>query len=232
MGKSPTACARFRAVAPLRRIAAGPGTPAAVMAVYARGEGGSGLAWKDDRTPLTEADLASHRVIIDGLQDIAPAVPVVSEEDTEVGGRERGQAGDLWLGSSHGAGRGDGAMAVGGVARRMTLTWPGCSTTKRRAGSPGGAVRWTGEERPPRPAREPDQAGERAPRPIPWSTRRGAAPGGRPGGEDRIPWRDRDHSSGPGSSRFRSSSIGSWRLRFLSRAAASPRSGSARWALQ
>ncbi|HEY2246692.1 MAG TPA: 3'(2'),5'-bisphosphate nucleotidase CysQ [Bradyrhizobium sp.] len=37
---------------------------------------------KDDGSPVTEADLAADRVIADGLAQIAPGVPVLSEERT------------------------------------------------------------------------------------------------------------------------------------------------------
>jgi 3'(2'), 5'-bisphosphate nucleotidase len=67
----------------------------AVMSVYARGEGEAGLAWKDDRSPLTEADLASHRVIVEGLREITPDVHVVSEEDAQHAANAR--VDELWL---------------------------------------------------------------------------------------------------------------------------------------
>ena len=35
---------------------------------------------KDDESPLTEADLRSHRVIVDGLGRLTPDVPIISEE--------------------------------------------------------------------------------------------------------------------------------------------------------
>ena len=35
---------------------------------------------KDDASPLTEADLRAHRVIVDGLHELTPDVPVISEE--------------------------------------------------------------------------------------------------------------------------------------------------------
>lgn len=35
---------------------------------------------KDDDSPLTAADLASHRAIVEGLAEIAPDIPVLSEE--------------------------------------------------------------------------------------------------------------------------------------------------------
>ena len=35
---------------------------------------------KKDHSPLTEADLASHRIIVDGLARLTPEIPVLSEE--------------------------------------------------------------------------------------------------------------------------------------------------------
>ncbi len=35
---------------------------------------------KDDASPLTTADLASHRIITDGLQSLTPEIPIISEE--------------------------------------------------------------------------------------------------------------------------------------------------------
>ena len=35
---------------------------------------------KDDESPLTQADLASHRVIIEGLTELTPDIPIISEE--------------------------------------------------------------------------------------------------------------------------------------------------------
>lgn len=51
-----------------------------VLAVYER-PGGGGVHTKADDTPLTEADLASHRCLVAGLAGLLPGVPVVSEED-------------------------------------------------------------------------------------------------------------------------------------------------------
>ena len=54
-----------------------------ITRVYARGARvvGDNTSVKDDNSPLTEADLAAHHVIIDGLSVLTPAIPVVSEED-------------------------------------------------------------------------------------------------------------------------------------------------------
>ena len=50
----------------------------AILEIYVRGD--TTVTLKDDRTPLTEADQASHRVIAEGLQRLTPDVPVISEE--------------------------------------------------------------------------------------------------------------------------------------------------------
>ncbi|HTI95482.1 MAG TPA: 3'(2'),5'-bisphosphate nucleotidase CysQ [Rudaea sp.] len=52
----------------------------AIMRVYA---GDFAVERKDDNSPLTAADLAAHRVIVAGLQALAPQIPVLSEESAE-----------------------------------------------------------------------------------------------------------------------------------------------------
>jgi len=37
---------------------------------------------KDDGSPLTEADMASHAVLVEGLRDLLPDTPVISEESS------------------------------------------------------------------------------------------------------------------------------------------------------
>ena len=48
-----------------------------ILAVY---EGEFAVEHKDDRSPLTAADLASHRCIVEGLERLAPDIPILSEE--------------------------------------------------------------------------------------------------------------------------------------------------------
>lgn len=50
---------------------------AEVMRVYGRP---GDVQLKADQSPLTEADLASHRVLVDGLARLDPSLPVISEE--------------------------------------------------------------------------------------------------------------------------------------------------------
>ncbi|MDR3389155.1 MAG: 3'(2'),5'-bisphosphate nucleotidase CysQ [Rudaea sp.] len=49
----------------------------AIMKVYA---GEFAVERKDDNSPLTAADLAAHRAIVDGLHVLTPQIPVLSEE--------------------------------------------------------------------------------------------------------------------------------------------------------
>ena len=49
----------------------------AIMQVYA---GDFAVERKDDNSPLTAADLAAHRTIVAGLHELAPQIPVLSEE--------------------------------------------------------------------------------------------------------------------------------------------------------
>ena len=52
---------------------------------------------KADDSPATAADLPAHRVIGDGLQALAPEIPVLSEEDCEISLAERQSWSRWWL---------------------------------------------------------------------------------------------------------------------------------------
>jgi 3'(2'), 5'-bisphosphate nucleotidase len=52
---------------------------------------------KDDQSPLTQADLASHRVIMQGLAKLTPDIPVISEEAGLPDFDERGLWNPYWL---------------------------------------------------------------------------------------------------------------------------------------
>jgi 3'(2'), 5'-bisphosphate nucleotidase len=77
---------------PAAAIARGAG--AAIMAVYA---GDFAVERKADRSPLTEADLAAHRHIVDALAALTPGVPVLSEESAHVPWSERRGWRRFWL---------------------------------------------------------------------------------------------------------------------------------------
>src|SRR5699024_7351151 len=52
---------------------------------------------KEDCSPLTEADLVSHRTILQGLKALLPGVPVLSEESQEIPFAERRTWQRYWL---------------------------------------------------------------------------------------------------------------------------------------
>jgi 3'(2'), 5'-bisphosphate nucleotidase len=52
---------------------------------------------KDDRSPLTQADLAAHRIIVAGLEKLTPDVPVLSEESASLPWSERQIWTRYWL---------------------------------------------------------------------------------------------------------------------------------------
>jgi len=67
----------------------------AILAIY---ESEFAIAQKDDRSPLTAADLAAHHAIVDGLARLTPDVPVLSEESAhEVPTAERHGWPCLWV---------------------------------------------------------------------------------------------------------------------------------------
>ena len=52
---------------------------------------------KDDQSPLTQADLASHRMIMQGLAELTPDIPVISEEAGLPDFDQRSQWNPYWL---------------------------------------------------------------------------------------------------------------------------------------
>ena len=50
----------------------------AILEVYERSD--HEIEAKEDESPLTAADLAAHRIIVDGLSELAPDTPILSEE--------------------------------------------------------------------------------------------------------------------------------------------------------
>ncbi|MEO7431989.1 MAG: 3'(2'),5'-bisphosphate nucleotidase CysQ [Dokdonella sp.] len=67
---------------------------AAIMDVYASD---FAVDHKDDRSPLTAADLAAHRVIVAGLGALTPELPVLSEESAAIGWDVRSAWTRYWL---------------------------------------------------------------------------------------------------------------------------------------
>ena len=65
-----------------------------ILAVY---EDAFEVEHKDDRSPLTAADLASHRRIVAGLQALTPEIPVLSEESKAIDTARRRTWSRFWL---------------------------------------------------------------------------------------------------------------------------------------
>jgi len=65
-----------------------------ILAVY---DSEFAVQHKDDRSPLTAADLASHRCIVAGLQVLTPQIPVLSEESKDIDIAARREWTTFWL---------------------------------------------------------------------------------------------------------------------------------------
>lgn len=66
----------------------------AIMEIYSQD---FAVEHKDDRSPLTAADLASHHLIVDGLRRLTPELPVLSEESASIAWEERRTWTRYWL---------------------------------------------------------------------------------------------------------------------------------------
>ena len=65
-----------------------------IMAIYAQD---FDVDYKEDSSPLTKADLASHHCIVDGLRELTPQIPVLSEESSEAEKLNRMSWQTYWL---------------------------------------------------------------------------------------------------------------------------------------
>ncbi len=80
-------------IEPTKRIAVEAGER--IMDIYSRG---FDVQEKDDRSPLTEADLAAHRHIVAELNALTPQIPILSEESAnQVPAAERLSWETFWL---------------------------------------------------------------------------------------------------------------------------------------
>jgi len=77
---------------PIANLAADAGQ--AILEVYATD---FDVQSKDDESPLTQADLASHYCIVAGLEALTPDIPIISEEEGLPTFEERGQWQRYWL---------------------------------------------------------------------------------------------------------------------------------------
>jgi 3'(2'), 5'-bisphosphate nucleotidase len=66
----------------------------AIMRVY---EGAFTVQHKEDDSPLTAADLESQRIIIEGLTQLTPEIPILSEESAAAPWAQRRTWTDLWV---------------------------------------------------------------------------------------------------------------------------------------
>ena len=66
----------------------------AIMEIYA---GEFDVELKGDNSPLTCADRASHQVIVEGLQEATPDIPILSEEGRDIPYVERAAWSRFWL---------------------------------------------------------------------------------------------------------------------------------------
>jgi 3'(2'), 5'-bisphosphate nucleotidase len=79
-------------LAPLLDIARAAGGE--IMRVYATE---FTVEMKEDRSPVTAADLAAHKVIVSDLKRITPDLPVLSEESADIPYAERARWDSYWL---------------------------------------------------------------------------------------------------------------------------------------
>jgi len=78
----------------VREAVAGAGE--AIMAVY-NDPATPKVVDKDDNSPLTEADLAANRILVERLKALTPDVPILSEESKQAPWSERKQWNELWI---------------------------------------------------------------------------------------------------------------------------------------
>lgn len=68
---------------------------AAIMEIYRSDDAGE--TRKEDKSPLTRADLASHHIIIEALAKLTPGIPVLSEEAADIPYSVRSEWESFWL---------------------------------------------------------------------------------------------------------------------------------------
>jgi len=67
---------------------------AAILTIY---DAGFNVEEKEDKSPLTDADLASHNLILQRLAKLTPDIPVLSEESAKLPFEERASWETYWL---------------------------------------------------------------------------------------------------------------------------------------
>ncbi len=69
---------------------------AAILEIYNR-EGAIEVTSKDDHSPLTEADITAHQIIVSALTKLTPDLPILSEESADISWKERQGWPKYWL---------------------------------------------------------------------------------------------------------------------------------------
>ncbi|MEX0916469.1 MAG: 3'(2'),5'-bisphosphate nucleotidase CysQ, partial [Wenzhouxiangellaceae bacterium] len=52
---------------------------------------------KQDKSPLTEADMASHHILVAALKELTPDIPILSEESADIDFEQRREWSRLWV---------------------------------------------------------------------------------------------------------------------------------------
>ena len=68
----------------------------AILSILSIYDGDLAVEYKDDKSPLTAADKASHEVIVGGLQKHFPKIPILSEESAQITYAERKEWSRFW----------------------------------------------------------------------------------------------------------------------------------------
>ena len=55
-----------------------------ILEIYNLGSDAANVEYKDDKSPLTAADLASNSVITNSLSKLTPDIPILSEEGAKI----------------------------------------------------------------------------------------------------------------------------------------------------
>jgi 3'(2'), 5'-bisphosphate nucleotidase len=66
----------------------------AILTIY---DAGFNVEEKEDKSPLTDADLASHNLILQRLAELTPDIPILSEESAKLPFEERASWETYWL---------------------------------------------------------------------------------------------------------------------------------------
>ena len=66
----------------------------AILTIY---DAGFNVEEKEDKSPLTDADMASHNLILQRLSELTPDIPILSEESAKLPFEERASWETYWL---------------------------------------------------------------------------------------------------------------------------------------